>query len=178
MIHCEPLIPNEIANAYVHSPRTVCLLKLTVVIFSPLEFWARRRCPREGVKVPRWRESQSALLVAYHTPAFAHPDSAALEVMARVAAGIGRVKGVKKLGVRMGNWLSAKEARELWQSPDTETLKGKRDRAIIAVRLDCSLRRRELADLCFIFSGVRIVGRLSISSVRVATFERFPFPTG
>jgi len=59
------------------------------------------------------------------------------------------VKGVKKLGIRLGNWLSPKEARELWQSPDAETLKGKRDRAIIAVLLGCGLRRRELADLTF-----------------------------
>src|SRR4029077_12875180 len=29
-----------------------------------------------------------------------------------LAAGIRRVKGVKKLGVRLGNWLSAKEARD------------------------------------------------------------------
>ena len=66
-----------------------------------------------------------------------------------LAAGIRRVKGVKKLGIRLGNWLSSKEARELWQSPDAETLKGKRDRAIIAVLLGCGLRRRELADLSF-----------------------------
>jgi len=66
-----------------------------------------------------------------------------------LAAGIRRVKGVKKLGVRLGNWLSAKEARELWQSPSAETLKGKRDRAIIAVLLGCGLRRRELAELSF-----------------------------
>ena len=31
-----------------------------------------------------------------------------------LAAGIRRVKGLKKLGVRLGNWLSAKEARALW----------------------------------------------------------------
>jgi len=53
----------------------------------------------------------------------------------QLAAGIRRVKGVKKLGVRLGNWLSATDARALWQSPDAETLKGKRDRAIIAVLL-------------------------------------------
>jgi len=34
-------------------------------------------------------------------------------------------------------------------SPDGETLKGKRDRAILAVLLGCGLRRRELADLDF-----------------------------
>lgn len=66
-----------------------------------------------------------------------------------LAAGIRRVKGAKKLGIRLGNWLFANEARALWQSPDTETLKGKRDRAIIAVLRGCGLRRRELADLTF-----------------------------
>jgi hypothetical protein len=52
-----------------------------------------------------------------------------------LAAGIRRVKGLKKLGVRLGNWLSAEEARTLWQFPNVETLKGKRDRAIISVGL-------------------------------------------
>jgi site-specific recombinase XerD len=66
-----------------------------------------------------------------------------------LAAGIRRVKGVKKLGVRLGNWLTADEARRLWQAPDAKTLKGKRDRAILAVLLGCGLRRRELADLDF-----------------------------
>jgi site-specific recombinase XerC len=35
------------------------------------------------------------------------------------------------------------------QAPDPETLKGKRDRAILAVLLGCGLRGRELADLDF-----------------------------
>lgn len=64
-----------------------------------------------------------------------------------LAAGIQRVKGARKLGVRLGNWLTAEEARRLWQSPGTETLKGKRDRALLAVLLGCGLRRRELAEL-------------------------------
>jgi len=66
-----------------------------------------------------------------------------------LAAGIRRVKGAKKLGVRLGNWLTAEEARTLWQLPNTETLKGKRDRAILATLLGCGLRRRELAELTF-----------------------------
>lgn len=64
-----------------------------------------------------------------------------------LAAGIRRVKGSKKLGIRLGNWLTANEARSLWQIPDTYTLKGKRDRAMLAVLLGCGLRRRELTDL-------------------------------
>jgi site-specific recombinase XerD len=61
-----------------------------------------------------------------------------------LAAGIRRVKGSKKLGLRLGNWLTAEEARQLWQLPDPFSLKGKRDRAILAVLLGCGLRRREL----------------------------------
>jgi site-specific recombinase XerD len=64
-----------------------------------------------------------------------------------LAAGIRRVKGSKKLGIRLGNWLSMNEARSLWQLPDAETLKGKRDRAILATLLGCGLRRGELTDL-------------------------------
>jgi site-specific recombinase XerC len=64
-----------------------------------------------------------------------------------LAAGIRRVKGSKRLGVRLGNWLTAEQARSLWQLPSAGTLKSKRDRAILAVLLGCGLRRRELSDL-------------------------------
>jgi len=64
-----------------------------------------------------------------------------------LAAGIRRVRGAKKLGSRLGNWLTAGEARTLWQLPDPATLKGKRDRAILALQLGCGLRRRELTEL-------------------------------
>jgi site-specific recombinase XerD len=64
-----------------------------------------------------------------------------------LAAGIRQVKGVRKLGTRLGNWLTQREASILWQLPDISKLKGKRDRAILAVLLGCGLRRRELAEL-------------------------------
>jgi site-specific recombinase XerD len=64
-----------------------------------------------------------------------------------LAAGIRRVKGSKKLGIRLGNWLTVEEARTLWQLPNTCTLKGMRDRAILAVLLGCGLRRGELIEL-------------------------------
>src|SRR5438552_17515674 len=35
-----------------------------------------------------------------------------------LAAGIRRVKGAKCLGVRLGDWLTATQARTLWQVPD------------------------------------------------------------
>jgi site-specific recombinase XerD len=43
-----------------------------------------------------------------------------------LAAGIRRVKGVKKLGMRLGNWLTVEEARSLWQLPPAHTLKGQK----------------------------------------------------
>ena len=64
-----------------------------------------------------------------------------------LAAGIHRVKGVRKLGSRLGNWLTVGEAAALWQVPDGQTLTGKRNRAILAILLGCGLRRRELAEL-------------------------------
>ena len=66
-----------------------------------------------------------------------------------LAAGIRRVKGVKKLGVRLGNWLTAEQSQALWQAPDAERLKGKRDRALLAVLLACGLRRHETVELTF-----------------------------
>ena len=66
-----------------------------------------------------------------------------------LAAGIARVKGVTSGGVRMGNWLSKDQAQELLNAPDTETLKGLRDRAILAVLVGAGLRRSEAAKLTF-----------------------------
>jgi integrase len=66
---------------------------------------------------------------------------------ADLAAGIRRVKGVKKLGVRLGNWLTAEQGHALWQAPDRRCLKGKRNRALLALLLACGLRRHEAVSL-------------------------------
>src|SRR5579863_3358703 len=64
-----------------------------------------------------------------------------------LANGITRVRGVASKGVRLGNWLSLKQAQALLNTPDITTTKGLRDRAIIAVLLGCGLRRSEVSAL-------------------------------
>src|SRR5947207_4678975 len=64
-----------------------------------------------------------------------------------LAAGISRVKSVKSVGIRVGNWLSLRQAQALVSAPDIATVKGLRDRAILAVLFGCGLRRSEVASL-------------------------------
>lgn len=66
-----------------------------------------------------------------------------------LAAGIRRVKGVKKIGVRLGNWLTPEQSQRLWNAPDGQSLKGKRDRALLAILLAGGLRRHEAVNLDF-----------------------------
>src|ERR1700675_3781086 len=66
-----------------------------------------------------------------------------------LAQGISRVKSVKSTGIRVGNWLSQKQAQALLSAPDITTVAGLRDRAILAVLLGCGLRRSEVAALTF-----------------------------
>jgi integrase len=63
-----------------------------------------------------------------------------------LAAGIRRVKGAKRLGVRIGNWLTIDQSRTLLGEP-SDSLRGKRDRAILALLIGCGLRRAELVGL-------------------------------
>src|ERR1039457_2011575 len=64
-----------------------------------------------------------------------------------LAAGIRRVKGAKRLGVRIGNWLTIDQARTLLDHSSAEAVRAKRDQAILAVLVGCGLRRAELAGL-------------------------------
>lgn len=64
-----------------------------------------------------------------------------------LAAGIRRVKGAKRLGVRVGNLLTTDQAQTVLQRPAIESLRSKRDRDMLAALPGCGLRRAELVGL-------------------------------
>jgi site-specific recombinase XerD len=64
-----------------------------------------------------------------------------------LVGGIRRVKGVKSLGVRLGNWLSLEQAQSLLSTRVSDGLRGRRDSAIVALLLGCGLRRSEVVAL-------------------------------
>lgn len=65
------------------------------------------------------------------------------------ASSVSRINGVKISGVRTGNWLTKNQAENIINSPDINTLKGIRDRAILAILVGAGLRRSEIVEITF-----------------------------
>ena len=107
----------------------------TVVLRYRLELEARRLAPA----------TINLRLAAVRRLAYEAADTGLLSP--DLAAGIRRVKGAKKIGVRLGNWLTVEQSRSLLRTPNAEGVKGRRDRAILALLLGCGLRRGEVANL-------------------------------
>ena len=84
-------------------------------------------------------------LAAVRRVAFEAADSGLLSP--ELAAGIRRVKGVRRIGVRVGNWLTPEQGKRLLASVDRNSLRGKRNYAILATLMGCGLRRGELLAL-------------------------------
>jgi len=57
------------------------------------------------------------------------------------------VDNTRSSGVRVGNWLTPEQAKELLLAPNENTLKGKRDGALLGLLAGCALRRAELVSL-------------------------------
>ena len=68
-------------------------------------------------------------------------------VSPELAAGIRRVKGVRRLGVRVGNWLTAEQGKRLLENGSADSLRGKRNSAMLAMLIGGGLRRAELLGL-------------------------------
>ena len=64
-----------------------------------------------------------------------------------LAAGIRRVKGVRRIGVRLGNWLAPEQGRRLLEATTPSNPRQLRDQAMVAILIGCGLRRAELLAL-------------------------------
>jgi site-specific recombinase XerD len=64
-----------------------------------------------------------------------------------LAAGIRRVKGVRRIGVWLGNWLTPEQGRRLLQCAMPSSPRELRDHAMVAMLIGCGLRRAELLAL-------------------------------
>jgi integrase len=84
-------------------------------------------------------------LAAVRRVAFEAADSGLLSP--EMAAGIRRVKGVRRIGVRLGNWLSVEQSKRLLVSAPRTSLRAKRNYAMLGMLLGCGLRRGELLAL-------------------------------
>ncbi len=63
------------------------------------------------------------------------------------AQAIKRVPNIKRQGRKLGNWLTKAQAEAMINALDLSTIKGLRDRALLAVAIGCGLRREEIATL-------------------------------
>jgi site-specific recombinase XerD len=77
----------------------------------------------------------------------AHEAADAGLLSPELAAGISRVRGVKQLGFRSGNWLSAEQSSEVLKHSCGESMRAKRDYAMLAMLFGCGFRRSELVGL-------------------------------
>ena len=110
-------------------------------------------------------------LAAVRRLAYEASDSGLLSP--ELAAGIRRVKGVKQLGFRTGNWLNREQARLLLEKSDGDSLRSIRDVAMISILLGCGLRRAELSGLeRKTFKSDRAIGPSWTLSVKVNMYEQ------
>lgn len=77
-------------------------------------------------------------LAAVRRVAYEAADSGLLSP--ELAAGIRRVKGVRRSGLRLGNWLTADQGKALLSTARDSDLRSKRNYAILAVLLGCGVR--------------------------------------
>jgi integrase len=91
------------------------------------------------------RTTTNLRLAAVRRVAYEAADSGLLSP--ELAAGIRRVKSVRRIGVRVGNWLTVDQSRNLLSKSSGVDLRSRRNYAMMAFLVGCGLRRGELLSL-------------------------------
>lgn len=139
----------------VSSPHTKRQYGRSLLDFAAWRAEAGKPFTRAGVMA--WRSSMEAKGLS---PSTVNARLAAIRKLASeaaanglldagVASAIQDIGGAKQRGSSIGNWLSLAQAQKLIEAPTPTTLKGKRDRAALALLLGCGLRRSEVVNLDF-----------------------------
>lgn len=92
------------------------------------------------------------------TPSTINGHLSAIKLVVRESAAVGllthnqaehicSIESVRQNGHAFGNWLSQSSAQSLLDAPNTDTLRGLRDQAILSLMLFCGLRRSEVTNL-------------------------------
>jgi hypothetical protein len=82
-----------------------------------------------------------------HRVSCANSHGQPTELSPELAAGISRVKGVKQLGFRSGNWVERRGEFGSTQAFSRDSMRAKRDYAMLAMLFGCGFRRSELVGL-------------------------------
>src|SRR3954464_1199742 len=125
---------NEFVDWYCSEPRLA--LNRTVVLRYRIHLEQRHLAPT----------TVNLRLAAVRRIAYEAADAGLLSP--ELAAGIRRVKGVRRIGVRLGNWLTPEQGRRLLDSAAPSSARQLRDHAIVAMLIGCGLRRAELLVDC------------------------------
>jgi len=103
--------------------------------------------PETRLSTPRQYAPSTINLRLAAVPRIAYDAADSGLLSPELAAGIRRVKGVRRLGVRIGNWRTAEQGKRLLEATGADTLRSKRNRAMLSLLIGCGLRRAELLGL-------------------------------
>ncbi len=156
---------NEFVDWYCSEPRLA--FNRTVVLRYRIHLEQRHLAPT----------TINLRLAAVRRVAYEAADSGLLSP--ELAAGIRRVKGVRRIGLRLGNWLTADQGRSLLLNSQGDSLRSKRNYAILALLIGCGLRRGEL--LALAVGSIQLREQhwvITTLMARPGISERYPFHSG
>ena len=112
-------------------------------------------------------------LAAVRRVAYEAADSGLLSP--ELAAGIRRVKGVRRLGAPVGNWLTIEQGKRLLASARRDSLSGKRNYAMLGMLIGCVLSVT-VSEMKSLYGSMTRSAVISLSNFRFAMFfPIYPF---
>ena len=103
----------------------------------------RKRAPKTVLKLPDLEQSKSAVLNSLTSASSKRSYDHAIREF------IDWYCSEPRLAFRVGNWLTAEEGKKLLGRENADTLRSRRNRALLSLLIGCGLRRAEVTTLRF-----------------------------